>query len=77
MLVHVPHSQHIQHPGKLVRNLGDVEEVLDLELNEHINISDEHLTLCNISWSFKVKGNQVIMSVEKTNTLGAYHFSYE
>jgi hypothetical protein len=62
---------------KLLHNLGDVDEVLDLELNEHVDISDEYLTLCNILRSFKVKGNPVILSVEKTNTLRNYRFLYE
>jgi hypothetical protein len=62
---------------KLVHNLGDMDEVLDLELNEHIDISDEYLTIRNILRSFKVKGNPLIMLVEKNNTLGTYRFLYE
>jgi hypothetical protein len=40
---------------KLVHNLGDMDEVLDLGLSEHVDISDEYLTLHNILRSFKVK----------------------
>jgi hypothetical protein len=59
---------------KLVHNLGDMDEVLDLELNKHVDILDEHLTLRNILRSCKVKGISVIISVENTNTLGTYGF---
>jgi hypothetical protein len=62
---------------KLVNNVGDMDEVLDLEVNEHVGISDEYLTLRNILRSFKVKGNPVILSVEKTNTPGTYRFLYD
>jgi hypothetical protein len=57
---------------KLVHKLGDMDEVLYLELNEHVDISDEYLTLPNILRRFKVKGNPVILSVENTNTVGIY-----
>jgi hypothetical protein len=40
---------------KLVHNLGDMDEVLDLELSEHVDISVEYFTLRNILRSFKVK----------------------
>jgi hypothetical protein len=59
---------------KLVHNLVDMDEVLDLELNEHIDISEEYLALRNILRSFKVKGSPVILSVENTYTLGTYRF---
>jgi hypothetical protein len=62
---------------KLVHSLGDMDEVLDLELNEHVDILNEYLTLRNILRSFKVKVIPVILSVEKTNTLVTYHFLYE
>jgi hypothetical protein len=62
---------------KLVHNLGDMDEVLDLELSEHVDISDEYLTLRNILRSFKVKNTPVIRSVEKTNTPGTYRFLYD
>jgi hypothetical protein len=59
---------------KLVHNLGDMDEVFDLELNEHVDISDEYLTLRNVLRSFKVNRNPVILSVEKTNTPGNLSF---
>jgi hypothetical protein len=59
---------------KLVHNLGNMDEVLDLKLREHVDISDEYLTLRNILRSFKVKNTPVILSVEKTNTPGTYRF---
>jgi hypothetical protein len=62
---------------KLVHNLGDMDEVLDLELNEHVDISDEYLTLRKNSRSFKVKETLVILSVENTNTPGTYRFLYD
>jgi hypothetical protein len=62
---------------KMVHNLGDMDEVLDLKLNEHVNISDEYLTLQNILRSFKVKETPVILSVEETNTPGTYRFLYD
>jgi hypothetical protein len=62
---------------KLVHNLGDMDEVLDLELSEHVAISDEYLTLRNMLRSFKVKNMPVILSVEKTNTPGTYRFLYD
>jgi hypothetical protein len=62
---------------KLVHNLGDMDEVLDLELSEHVDISDEYITLRNILRSFKVKNIPVIRCVENTNTLGTYRFLYD
>jgi hypothetical protein len=62
---------------KLVHNLGDMDEVLDLELSEHIDISDEYLSLRNIMRSFKVKNTPIIRYFEKTNTLGTYCFLYD
>jgi hypothetical protein len=62
---------------KLVHNLGDMDKVLDLELNEHVDILDEYLTLRNILRSFKVKEKHVILSVEKTNTPGTYRFLFD
>jgi hypothetical protein len=59
---------------KLVYNLGGMDEVLDLELKEHIDISDEYLTLHNILRRFKNKGKPVILSVKKNNTPGNYRF---
>jgi hypothetical protein len=54
-----------------------MDEVLDLELNEHFNISDEYLTIRNILWGLKVKGNPVILLVENTYTVGTRRFLYE
>jgi hypothetical protein len=62
---------------KLVHNLGDMDEVLDLELSEHVDLSDEYLTLRYILRSFKFKNTPVIRSVEKTNTLGTYRLLYD
>jgi hypothetical protein len=45
---------------KLGHNLGDMDEVLDLELSEHVDISDEYPPLRNILKSFKVKNTPVI-----------------
>jgi hypothetical protein len=61
---------------KLVHNLGEIDEVLDIEINEHVDIPHEYRTLCNILRSFRVKNNQVIIMVEKTNTVGTYGFLY-
>jgi hypothetical protein len=46
-------------------------------ISEHVDISDEYLTLRNVLRSFKVKNTPVIRSVEKTNTLGTYRFLYD
>jgi hypothetical protein len=54
-----------------------MDEVLDLELSEHVDISDEYLTICDILRSFKVKNTPIIRSVEKTNTHGTYRFLYD
>jgi hypothetical protein len=62
---------------KLVHSLGDMDEVLDLELSEHVDISDEYLTLRKKMRSFKVKNTPIIRSIEKTNTLGTYRFLYD
>jgi hypothetical protein len=61
----------------LVHNLGDMDEVLDLKLSEHVDISDEYLTLRNILRSFKVKNTPIIRSVEKTNMPGTYCLLYD
>jgi hypothetical protein len=49
---------------KLMHNLGYMDKVLDLELNEDVDISDEYLTLRNILRSFKVKGSLVIFQLK-------------
>jgi hypothetical protein len=55
---------------KLVHNLGEMDEALDIDLNDDFDIPHEYRTLCNIFRSFRVKNNQVILMVEKTNTIG-------
>jgi hypothetical protein len=62
---------------KLVYNLGDMDEVLDLELSKHVDILDKYITLHNILRSFKVKNTPVIRSVEKTSTPATYRFLYD
>jgi hypothetical protein len=62
---------------KVVHNLGNMYEVLVLKLNEHVNISDEYLTLRNILRSFNLKGTPVMLLVEKTKTMDTYRFLYE
>jgi hypothetical protein len=54
-----------------------MDEVLDLLLSEHVDISYKYLTLRNILRSFKVKNTPVIRSVEKINTPGTYRFLYD
>jgi hypothetical protein len=61
---------------KIVHNLGDMGELLDIELDEHVDIAHEYRTLRKIIWSFRVKDKQVIISVEKTNPVITYHFLY-
>jgi hypothetical protein len=55
---------------KLVHNLGEMDEVLDIELIEHVDTPRGYRTLRNILHSFQVKDNQAIFMVEKTNTVG-------
>jgi hypothetical protein len=59
---------------KLVHNLGEMDEGLDIDLNDHIDIPHEYRTIRNILRSFWVKNNQGILMVEKTNTIGTYRF---
>jgi hypothetical protein len=62
---------------KLVHNLGEMDEVLHIELNEHIAIPHEYRTLRSIQCSFRIEDNHVIvLMVEKTNTVGTYRFFY-
>jgi hypothetical protein len=56
---------------KLVHNL---DEVLDIDLNDHVDTPHTYRTLRNILRSFRVKNNQVILMVEKMNTIGTYRF---
>jgi hypothetical protein len=61
---------------KLVHNLGEIDDVLDIELNEHVDTPHEYRTLRNILRRFRVKDNQVILMEKKTNTVGMYRFLY-
>jgi hypothetical protein len=54
---------------KLVHNLGDMDEVLDIELNENADTPHEYRTLRNILRIFRVKDNQVIFMVKKQTWL--------
>jgi hypothetical protein len=51
-------------------------EGLDIDLNDHVDIPHEYRTLHNILRSFRVKNNQVILMVDKTNIIGTYRFLY-
>jgi hypothetical protein len=61
---------------KLVHKLGEMDEGFDIDLNDHVDIPHEYRTLRNILRSFRVKNNQVILLVDKTNTIGTYRFLY-
>jgi hypothetical protein len=39
---------------QLIHNLNDMDEILSLDLNEHVDLDPEYLTLRNILQSFKV-----------------------
>jgi hypothetical protein len=55
-----------------VHNLNDMDEILSLDLNEHVDLDPEYLTLRSILWSFKVWGNPVIQYIERTAESGTY-----
>jgi hypothetical protein len=61
---------------KLVHNLGEMDKALEIYLNDHVDIPHKYRTLHNILRSFRVKKNQVIFMVDKTNTIGTYRFIY-
>jgi hypothetical protein len=61
---------------QLVHNLNDMDEIISLDLNEHVDIDPEYLTLRNILRSFKVRGNPVFQSIERTAETGTYKFLY-
>jgi hypothetical protein len=61
---------------QLVHNLNDMDEILSLNLSEHADIDPEYLTLRNILRSFKVRGNPVIQSIERTPETGSYKLLY-
>jgi hypothetical protein len=60
----------------MVHNLGEMDEVMDIELNKHVDVPHECRTLRNILRSFRVKDNQVILVVKKTNMVGTHRFLY-
>jgi hypothetical protein len=49
---------------KLVHNLGEMDEVLYIELNEHVEISHEYRMLRNILLGFRVNDTQIIITVK-------------
>jgi hypothetical protein len=49
---------------QLVHNLNDMDEILSLDLNEHVDLDPEYLILTNILRRFKVRGDPVIQSIE-------------
>jgi hypothetical protein len=61
---------------QIVHNLNDMDEILSLDLNEHVDLDPEYLTLINILRSFKVWGNPVIQSIERTVESGTYKLLY-
>jgi hypothetical protein len=61
---------------KLVQNLGEMDDGLYIDLNNHVDTPHELRTLHNILRSFRVKNNQAIRMVEKTNMIGTYRFFY-
>jgi hypothetical protein len=61
---------------KLVHNLGEMDEGLDIALNDNGDTPHEYRTLGNILRSFRVRNNQVIVMVEKSNIIGTYQFLY-
>jgi hypothetical protein len=49
------HNQFLRNTKmQLVHNLNDMDEILYLDLNEHVDLDPEYLTLRNILRSFKV-----------------------
>jgi hypothetical protein len=57
---------------KLVHNLGEMDEGLDIDLNDHVDTPHEYRRLRNTLRIFWANNNQVILVVEKTNTIGTY-----
>jgi hypothetical protein len=53
-----------------------MDEILSLDLNEHVHLDPEYLTLRNILRSFKVRGNPVIQSIERMAESGPYTLLY-
>jgi hypothetical protein len=61
---------------QLFNNLNDMDEILSVDLNEHVDLDLEYLTLRNIIRSFKVRGNPVIQSIERAAESGTYKLLY-
>jgi hypothetical protein len=61
---------------QLVHNLNDMDEILSLDLNEHVDLDPEYLTLRNTLQSFKVRGNPAIQTIEQTAESGTYKLIY-
>jgi hypothetical protein len=53
-----------------------MDEVLDIDLNYHVDTHHEYRALRNILRSFRVYNDQAILMVEKTNKIGTYGFLY-
>jgi hypothetical protein len=61
---------------QLVHSLNDMGEILSLDLNEHVDIVLEYLTLRSIISSFNVQGEPVIKSIELKVETGTCKFLY-
>jgi hypothetical protein len=61
---------------QLVHNLNDMDEILSLDLHDHVDLDPEYLTLGNILRSFKVRGNPLIQSIEQTAESGTHKLFY-
>jgi uncharacterized protein Usg len=61
---------------QLVHNLNDMDEILSLDVNEHVDLNPEYPTLRNILRSFKMRGNPVIQSIWRTAEPGTYKLLY-
>jgi hypothetical protein len=70
-------NQFLGHTNmQLVHNLNDMDEILSLDLNKHVDLDPEYLTLRNILRSFKVRGTPVIQYIERTAESGTYKLLY-
>jgi hypothetical protein len=54
---------------KLVHNLGEMDTVLDIELNEYVDTPRMYRTLHNILCRFRVKENHIVLMVKKQTRL--------
>jgi hypothetical protein len=61
---------------QIVHNLNDMDEILSLDLNEHVDLDPEYLTLRNILRSFNLRGNPVIQYIKRTAESGTYKLLY-